>query len=34
MRKVALVGAGMGRFGVRQATFRDLVWEAGKACFV
>ncbi len=33
MPKVALVGAGMARFGVRKATFRDLVWEAGKACF-
>ena len=33
MRRVALVGAGMARFGVRQAGFRDLVWEAGKACF-
>jgi acetyl-CoA C-acetyltransferase len=33
MRQVALVAAGMSRFGVRQATFRDLVWEAGKACF-
>jgi acetyl-CoA C-acetyltransferase len=30
---VALVGAGMARFGVRQASYRDLVWEAGKACF-
>ena len=33
MRGVALVGAGMARFGVRKATYRDLVWEAGKACF-
>ena len=33
MRKVALVGAGMTRFGVRKATYRDLIWEAGKACF-
>ena len=33
MRKVALVGAGMTRFGIRKATFRDLIWEAGKACF-
>jgi len=33
MRKVALVGAGVSRFGVRKASFRDLVWEAGKACF-
>jgi acetyl-CoA C-acetyltransferase len=23
----------MAKFGVRKATFRDLVWEAGKACF-
>jgi acetyl-CoA C-acetyltransferase len=33
MRKVALVGAGVSKFGVRRATFRDLIWEAGKACF-
>jgi len=33
MRRVALVGAGVSRFGVRKATLRDLIWEAGKACF-
>ncbi|MBI1848510.1 MAG: hypothetical protein HY294_07330 [Candidatus Rokubacteria bacterium] len=33
MRKVALVGAGVAKFGVRQASYRDLIWEAGKACF-
>jgi acetyl-CoA C-acetyltransferase len=33
MRKVALVGAGVTKFGVRKASFRDLIWEAGKACF-
>jgi acetyl-CoA C-acetyltransferase len=33
MRKVALVGAGVSAFGVRKATYRDLIWEAGKACF-
>ncbi len=33
MRKVALVGAGVGKFGVRKASFRDLIWEAGKVCF-
>ncbi|MBI4561584.1 MAG: thiolase domain-containing protein [Candidatus Rokubacteria bacterium] len=33
MRKVALVGAGVSKFGVRKASFRDLIWEAGKACF-
>jgi acetyl-CoA C-acetyltransferase len=33
MRNVALVGAGVSKFGVRKATFRDLIWEAGKACF-
>jgi acetyl-CoA C-acetyltransferase len=33
MRRVALVGAGVTKFGVRKATYRDLVWEAGKACF-
>jgi acetyl-CoA C-acetyltransferase len=30
---VALVGAGVCKFGVRKASYRDLVWEAGKACF-
>jgi len=33
VRRVALVGAGVGPFGVRKASFRDLIWEAGKACF-
>ncbi|MEK6667093.1 MAG: thiolase domain-containing protein [candidate division NC10 bacterium] len=33
MKRVALVGAGVGKFGVRKASFRDLIWEAGKACF-
>ncbi|MBI4608870.1 MAG: thiolase domain-containing protein, partial [Candidatus Rokubacteria bacterium] len=33
MRKVALVGVGVSKFGVRKASFRDLIWEAGKACF-
>jgi acetyl-CoA C-acetyltransferase len=33
MRRVALVGAGVSKFGVRQASYRDLIWEAGKACF-
>jgi acetyl-CoA C-acetyltransferase len=33
MRRVAIVGAGVGKFGVRKASYRDLVWEAGKACF-
>jgi acetyl-CoA C-acetyltransferase len=33
MRKVALVGAGVSKFGVRKATYRDLIWEAGTACF-
>ena len=33
MRRVALVGAGVTRFGVRKASYRDLIWEAGKACF-
>ena len=33
MIKVALVGAGVTKFGVRKATYRDLIWEAGKACF-
>ncbi|MGH7340262.1 MAG: beta-ketoacyl synthase N-terminal-like domain-containing protein, partial [Candidatus Rokuibacteriota bacterium] len=33
MRKVALIGAGVSKFGVRRASYRDLIWEAGKACF-
>jgi acetyl-CoA C-acetyltransferase len=33
MRDVALVGAGVTKFGVRKASYRDLIWEAGKACF-
>jgi acetyl-CoA C-acetyltransferase len=33
MRDVALVAAGVTRFGVRKASYRDLIWEAGKACF-
>jgi acetyl-CoA C-acetyltransferase len=33
MRKVAIVGAGVTKFGVRKASYRDLIWEAGKACF-
>jgi acetyl-CoA C-acetyltransferase len=33
VNKVALVGAGVTKFGVRKATYRDLIWEAGKACF-
>lgn len=28
MTRVALVGAGVSKFGVRQATYRDLIWEA------
>src|SRR5499433_2029920 len=33
MRNVALVGAGVSKFGVRKASYRVLIWEAGKACF-
>lgn len=33
MRRVAIVGAGMSKFGVRQATFRDLAAEAAKSLF-
>src|SRR5438046_5100689 len=33
MRRAALVGAGVSKFGVRKASYRDLIWEAGKACF-
>lgn len=31
-RRVALVGAGVTRFGVRAATLRELIAEAGQAC--
>ncbi|MEH7114981.1 thiolase family protein [Neobacillus niacini] len=31
--KVGIVGAGMTKFGVREATYRELIAEAGKACF-
>ncbi len=33
MRKVAIVGAGITKFGVREASWKDLVQEAGKAVF-
>src|ERR671934_212788 len=33
MKNVAVVGAGVTKFGVRKASYRDLIWEAGKACF-
>ena len=33
MKKVVLVAAGMSRFGPREATYRDLVSEAGRAVF-
>ena len=33
MNRVAMVGAGVTPFGVRKAGYRDLIWEAGKACF-
>lgn len=33
MRRVALVAAGLTRFGVRDASLRELVAEAGHACF-
>src|SRR5258705_5401567 len=33
MRNVALIGAGVSKFGVRKASYRDLIWEAAKACF-
>jgi acetyl-CoA C-acetyltransferase len=33
MRRVALVAAGVTRFGARKAGLKDLVWEAGKAVF-
>jgi len=33
MTRVAMVGAGVSKFGVRKASYRDLIWEAGKACF-
>src|SRR5207245_392137 len=31
--RCALGGAGVSKFGVRKAGYRDLIWEAGKACF-
>ncbi|MBI4257354.1 MAG: thiolase family protein, partial [Thaumarchaeota archaeon] len=33
MSKAALVGYGLTKFGVREASWRDLASEAGKACF-
>ncbi|MFH1821785.1 MAG: beta-ketoacyl synthase N-terminal-like domain-containing protein, partial [Methanobacteriota archaeon] len=33
MKKVALVGGGMTKFGKREATYEDLISEAGKATF-
>lgn len=30
---MALVGAGLSRFGVREAGLRELIAEAGRACF-
>lgn len=30
---MAIVGAGVSKFGVRKASYRDLIWEAGKVCF-
>lgn len=33
MRRVAIVGAGITKFGVREASWKDLVQEAGKAVF-
>ncbi len=33
MKKVAIVGGGLARFGVRQATWKELAQEAGKATF-
>ena len=33
MRNVAIVGAGITKFGVREASWKDLVQEAGKAAF-
>jgi acetyl-CoA C-acetyltransferase len=33
VRKVAIVGGGLARFGVRKATYKELAQEAGKAVF-
>ena len=33
MRRVAIVGAGLAKFGMRNATFRELVQEASKSTF-
>ena len=33
MRKVAIVGTGLTKWGVRNATYKELVQEAGKSLF-
>ena len=33
MRKVAIVGVGLTKWGVRQATYKELVQETGKSLF-
>ena len=33
MRKVAIVGAGLSRWGARAATWKEMVQEAGKMLF-
>lgn len=33
MRRVAVVAGGLAKFGVREASYRDLIAEAGRACF-
>ena len=33
MRKVAVIAGGMCKWGVRNATMRDMIAEAGKECF-
>ncbi|MBI2954369.1 MAG: thiolase family protein [Chloroflexi bacterium] len=33
IRRVAVVAGGASKFGARQATYRDLISEAGKACY-
>lgn len=33
MRNAAIVSAGLAKFGIREASYKDLITEAGQACF-
>ncbi|MFZ5651793.1 MAG: thiolase C-terminal domain-containing protein [Bacillota bacterium] len=33
MKKPAIVSAGLAKFGIREASYKDLITEAGQACF-